>query len=51
MITWNPADALQLSDRGRLRPGLRADLLRVKLQGATPWVRQVWSAGQQVIGS
>jgi len=51
MITWNPADALKLSDRGRLQPGLRADLLRVKLQGATPWVRQVWSAGQQVIGS
>jgi alpha-D-ribose 1-methylphosphonate 5-triphosphate diphosphatase len=43
-----PAEAVGLSDRGRLVPGLRADLLRVRLAGDHPILRRVWTAGQQV---
>jgi alpha-D-ribose 1-methylphosphonate 5-triphosphate diphosphatase len=38
-----------LPDRGRLKPGLRADAVRVRLHGTLPIVRQVWSAGERVI--
>ncbi|WP_110654406.1 alpha-D-ribose 1-methylphosphonate 5-triphosphate diphosphatase [Salinicola halimionae] len=43
-----PAQAAGLDDRGRLAPGLRADLLRVRLIDEHPVVQRVWSAGQQV---
>jgi alpha-D-ribose 1-methylphosphonate 5-triphosphate diphosphatase len=48
LVTWRPADMLRLSDRGRLRPGSRADLLRFRLAGSTPVVRQVVSGGERV---
>ena len=41
-----PAMALGFADRGRVEPGLRADLLRVRMHGAQPVVRSVWVAGQ-----
>ena len=41
-----PACVLGFSDRGRIEPGLRADLLRVRMHGAQPVVRSVWVAGQ-----
>lgn len=41
-----PAAALAFDDRGRIEPGLRADLLRVRMHGAQPVVRSVWVAGQ-----
>lgn len=47
-VTANPADATGLTDRGRLKPGLRADLVRVSTVGATPVVRGVWSQARQV---
>ena len=47
-VTANPADATGLTDRGRLKPGLRADLVRVATVGATPVVRGVWSQARQV---
>lgn len=47
-VTANPADATGLTDRGRLKPGLRADLVRVSKVGATPVVRGVWSQARQV---
>jgi len=47
-VTANPADATGLSDRGRLKPGMRADLVRVSALGATPVVRGVWSQARQV---
>lgn len=47
-VTANPADAAGLTDRGRLQPGLRADLVRVSVLGTTPVVRGVWSHGHQV---
>jgi alpha-D-ribose 1-methylphosphonate 5-triphosphate diphosphatase len=49
MVTWAVADALALRDRGRLAPGLRADVLRFRLVGETPVVRALWSAGRQVL--
>ena len=49
MVTWKIADMLDLADRGRLRPGLRADVLRFRFAGATPVVRGLWSEGQRVL--
>lgn len=45
MVTWKMADILGLEDRGHLKPGLRADILRFSLIGDTPVVRGVWSQG------
>ena len=36
MVTWKVADILGLRDRGHLKPGLRADLVRFKALGPTP---------------
>jgi alpha-D-ribose 1-methylphosphonate 5-triphosphate diphosphatase len=48
LITDNPARMARLEDRGRIAPGMRADLVRVRLHAATPVVREVWSAGRRV---
>jgi alpha-D-ribose 1-methylphosphonate 5-triphosphate diphosphatase len=53
-VTRTPAQATGMSDRGRLAPGLRADLVRVRLvpqPDGTPHgvVRQVWRQGLQVL--
>ncbi|WP_306117295.1 MULTISPECIES: alpha-D-ribose 1-methylphosphonate 5-triphosphate diphosphatase [unclassified Roseitalea] len=48
MVTANPARQVGLNDRGALRPGLRADLVRVGRQEGVPVVRQVWREGQRV---
>jgi len=45
MTSANVADALGLSDRGRLKSGLRADIVRFKMAGKTPVVREVYSGG------
>ena len=47
-ITDTPARMSGLPDRGRLEPGLRADLVHVTLHQAMPVVRQVWRAGERV---
>ncbi|SIO07901.1 alpha-D-ribose 1-methylphosphonate 5-triphosphate diphosphatase [Vannielia litorea] len=47
-VTSSPARATGLADRGRIAPGLRADLVRVTMLGDTPVVRAVWSHGQRV---
>jgi alpha-D-ribose 1-methylphosphonate 5-triphosphate diphosphatase len=49
MVTEHPARMVGLADRGALAPGLRADLVRVRLFEGTPVVRQVWLAGERVI--
>lgn len=49
MVTDHPAGMSGLPDRGRLEPGLRADLVRVHLHGPLPVVRQVWCRGERVI--
>lgn len=47
-VTATPAGAVGLKDRGRIAPELRADLLRVRMQGAFPSIQSVWSAGVRV---
>lgn len=49
MVTWRIADMLQLTDRGRFRQGLRADIVRFRFVEETPVVRSLWSAGRQVL--
>ena len=49
MISDHPARMSGLPDRGRLETGMRADLVRVRLHGTLPVVRQVWRAGERVI--
>ena len=46
-VTRNPAHAIGLRDRGELAPGLRADLIRVRLSGAMPIVRGAWHQGER----
>ncbi|WFE90208.1 alpha-D-ribose 1-methylphosphonate 5-triphosphate diphosphatase [Roseibium porphyridii] len=48
MVTSTPANAIGLSDRGALSPGLRADLIQVKMVGHIPIVRGVWREGRRV---
>lgn len=48
LITANPAAMVGLTDRGRLAPGLRADLIRVRLHDTLPVVRAVWREGTGV---
>src|SRR5664279_4044482 len=49
MISEHPARLSGLPDRGRLEAGLRADVVRVRLHGSLPIVRQVWRSGERVI--
>jgi alpha-D-ribose 1-methylphosphonate 5-triphosphate diphosphatase len=46
-ITCNPARAIGLTDRGELKPGLRADLIRVRMSGDMPIVRGAWHRGER----
>jgi alpha-D-ribose 1-methylphosphonate 5-triphosphate diphosphatase len=48
LISERPARICGLLDRGRIAPGLRADLVRVHCHAALPVVRQVWRAGERV---
>ena len=48
MITAAPARMCRLDDRGRLAPGLRADLVRLREHEGAPVVREVWNQGQRV---
>ena len=54
MVSRNPAEAVGLPDRGRLVPGMRADLVWVRplaLSDGTvhPVVRAVWRQGRRVV--
>ena len=52
-VSRNPAKALGLDDRGEIAPGLRADLVQVRLVGNRssfqPVVRAVWREGKRVV--
>jgi len=48
MITDTPAQMARLADRGRIEAGLRADLVRLRLHGSLPILREVWRAGLRV---
>ncbi len=47
-VTASPARAAGLADRGRLAPGLLADLVRLRLHGDAPLLRGTWVAGVRV---
>ena len=47
-VTRAPSEAVGLTDRGRIAPGLRADLVRVRLHGGCPAPHGVWSEGRRV---
>jgi alpha-D-ribose 1-methylphosphonate 5-triphosphate diphosphatase len=47
-VTSAPAASAGLTDRGRLKPGLRGDVIRVRAVGSTPLIRGVWSRGRRV---
>lgn len=53
LVSAHPAEVAGLSDRGRLAPGMRADVLLVDARdgaaGDWPEVRAVWVAGRQVL--
>lgn len=46
-VTANPACAVGLDDRGSLRPGQRADLMRFALLGEVPVLKSTWIGGVQ----
>ena len=48
LITDRPAQLAGLPDRGRLTPGQRADVVRVRVHDGLPVVRQVWRSGERV---
>jgi len=48
-VSYNPARALRLNDRGEIAPGKRADLVRVCIVDQLPVPRQVWRAGERVV--
>lgn len=47
-ITAAPARMLGMTDRGRIEPGLRADLVRIRPLGGMPVIRSVWRNGERV---
>ena len=47
-VTQAPARAVGLTDRGRIAPGQRADLLRFGLAGGVPVTRGLWVKGLRV---
>jgi len=49
LITFNPARAAGLDDRGVIAPGKRADLLQVRIVDGIPVVRRVWREGRRVM--
>jgi alpha-D-ribose 1-methylphosphonate 5-triphosphate diphosphatase len=46
MISARPAAAIGLDDRGAIVPGLRADLLRVRLVDGLPVIMGIWVGGR-----
>ena len=51
LVSANPAAACNLTDRGRLAQGLRADMVAVTLLENLPMVTHTWSAGRLVFSS
>ncbi|WP_343314809.1 alpha-D-ribose 1-methylphosphonate 5-triphosphate diphosphatase [Brucella sp. BE17] len=49
LVSFNPAQAVGLDDRGEIAAGKRADLVRVQMADHVPIIRTVWREGQRVI--
>jgi alpha-D-ribose 1-methylphosphonate 5-triphosphate diphosphatase len=50
LVTSGPARLAGLYDRGRIAPGMRADLAAIELRAGHPVVRQTWVRGVPVLG-
>ncbi|MPZ10655.1 MAG: alpha-D-ribose 1-methylphosphonate 5-triphosphate diphosphatase [Kiloniellaceae bacterium] len=48
-VSATPADTAGLADRGRIAPGLKADLLRVAVIDGRPFVKTVWRDARRVM--
>ncbi len=48
LVTAGPSSAVYLNDRGRIRPGFRADLVQVALRDGVPMITGVYCAGRRV---
>ena len=48
-VTAAPAALIGLNERGRIAPGLRADLLRVRLVDGFPAVIGIWAGGRRIL--
>lgn len=48
-VSRTPARAVGLDDRGAIAPGLRADLVQVRLADGVPIVRSVWREGVRIV--
>jgi alpha-D-ribose 1-methylphosphonate 5-triphosphate diphosphatase len=51
LASANPAAAVKLTDRGRIAPSLRADLIAVRHIAGQPQVVRTWSAGRLVFST
>lgn len=49
MVSRTPARAIGLDDRGEIAVGQRADLVRARLAGEYPIVREVWRGGSRIV--
>ena len=49
MISYNPAHATGLDDRGAIEIGKRGDLVHIHKSGNTPVIRQVWRTGNRIV--
>jgi alpha-D-ribose 1-methylphosphonate 5-triphosphate diphosphatase len=49
LITFNPAHAAGLDDRGAIEPGRRADVVQLRVVDDLPVVRKVWRQGRRVM--
>jgi alpha-D-ribose 1-methylphosphonate 5-triphosphate diphosphatase len=47
-VTANPADAVGMTDRGKIEAGRRADLIRVQWKHDHPNIKYVWNQGERV---
>jgi len=48
LVSFKPAQSVGLNDRGRIAPGLKADLIWCEATTDHPHIRHVWKNGQRV---
>src|SRR5690606_24087871 len=48
-VSATPAETAGLTDRGRIAPGLKADLLRVAMVAGRPFLKTVWRDAERVM--
>ena len=49
VVSRKPARAVGLADRGEIAAGLRGDVIRVKVLGDHPVMREGWLRGRRVV--